>query len=79
VFAGLHGSGICRNLVERIALEPVEHPPPFAAIADQPGVLQHFEVKRESGLGDLEHLLELADAAFLVRQHFDDLNAGDIR
>src|SRR5438874_1518930 len=78
VFAGLHGLRIGGDLVQRLALETVEHPPSLPPIADQCSVLQHFQMKGESRLRDFEDLLELADTAFLVRQHFDDLNAGFI-
>src|SRR6267143_2400361 len=79
MFAGLYGLRVGRDLVQRLAHETVEHPPSLATIADQLGVLQHFEMKGEARLRDLEHLLELAHAAFLVRQHLDDLNAGFVR
>src|SRR3989454_6429382 len=79
MLAGLHGLRVCRDLVQCLTLEAVEHPASLSPITDQPGVLQHLEMKRESRLGDAEHLLELADAALLMRQHFDDLDAGFIR
>src|SRR2546425_6126814 len=78
MFAGLHGLRVGRDLVQRLALETVEHPPSLATIADQSSVLQHFEMKGETRLRDLEYLLELADAAFFVRQHLHDLHPGFI-
>src|SRR2546425_7884300 len=78
MFAGLYRLRVGRDLVQRLALETVEHPPSLATIADQSSVLQHFEMKGETRLRDLEYLLELADAAFFVRQHLHDLHPGFI-
>src|SRR6266581_3115267 len=66
VFAGLHGLRVRRDLVERLSLEVVVHPPAIAPIRQQAGILQHLEVEREPGLCDTEHLLELAHTAFFV-------------
>src|SRR6266550_2306144 len=79
MFTGLDGLRICRDLVQRLALETIKHPPSLAAIRDQARLLQHLEVKRQTGLGDPEHVLQLTDAALLMRKHFDDLDSCFVR
>src|SRR5437667_1322180 len=78
VLAGLDGFRIPGDLVQRLALEAVEHPAALTAVADQPRVLEHLDMEGEPGLSDAEHLLQLAHATLFVRQHFDDLDAGFI-
>src|SRR5438093_12473099 len=38
----LHGPGVSGDLVQRLPLQPVKHPPPLFAIADQPSLLEHL-------------------------------------
>src|ERR1041384_4279854 len=75
MLSGFDGLRVGSDLIERVALQVVVHPASLFAIREQPRVFQHFEMEGQPGLRDAEYLLQLADAALLVRQHFDDPHA----
>src|SRR5689334_1975322 len=43
-------------------IERVVHPPPFPAVGDESGFLQHLQMERKARLGRVEVVGELADA-----------------
>ena len=76
---GLYGLRKRGNKIQHISLKRVIHPLSVSAGADETGMLEHFQMKGEEWLRDIKHLLQFADAAFLVRQHLDDGHSCDIR
>src|SRR5207245_1295692 len=64
--AGLHGARKCGDPFERVGVEGVIHPASLAPVGHQPGVLQRLQVNGEPALRRVEHVLQLAHAAFSV-------------
>ena len=67
------------RLLERAWGDRVVGPPAFAPILDQPGVLEHPEMKRQPGLPDIELVLKLADALFAIAKHVQRRKTRGVR
>src|SRR2546430_2457720 len=78
VCSGLHGLDKRNHDIQPILLKCVIHALSVSAAADEAGILQHFQMKGEERLRDVEHLFEFAHATILVRKHLDDVDPGDI-
>src|SRR5207245_2629265 len=72
VLAGLHGARKRRHRFERVGAEGVMHPASLAPVGHQPGVLQRLQVNGEPALRRVEHVLQLAHAAFSVGEQAHD-------
>ena len=59
------------RLLERPWGDRVVGPPAFPTILDQPGVLEHPEMKRQLRLPYIEFVLKLADALFAIAKHVE--------
>jgi len=71
--SGLHGFYERDYEIQPIGLKRVIDPLSVSAAADEAGILEHFQMKGEEWLRNVEYLLQFAHAAFLVRKHLDDV------
>lgn len=51
------------------------HPPSVFPIDHHASVLEHFEMKRQPGLGGVERVLQLAHASLAILEHVHDRQA----
>jgi hypothetical protein len=72
----LHGGEERFHLLESFRVELVVNPTAVLSISHDPGVLQNPKVERQSRLGSIESIGELADAPLSFAQQLDYLESG---
>src|SRR5690349_20914315 len=60
------------HLGERLRCDAVIGPSSLAQVGDETGLLQHAQVKRQSGLRCLQLILEVTDAPLATAEHLEN-------
>jgi len=64
------------DLFEGIRHQLVVNPPTILPVADDSRVLENAKMERQSGLGGIERIGQLADAPLSFAEQLDDLESG---
>ena len=67
------------GLLERISIQLVVYPAPVLPVANDSGIAQHAQMKRQARLRCIERIRQVANATFPFPEKLDDLQSRFVR